>query len=201
VAVRFALSLGAFIVVVGLYFLLVHTNPPKPPPAAVLARGGCADRTFPNLGGKHVSSGKPSAYRVRYSSAGSKEAHGATVVYNSFPPTSGPHYFVPAIWGEYSRPLVEIQAVHNLEHGGVIVQYGAGVPAATVARMRTWYASSPDGLLLAPLPRLGKRIALTAWTNRALCTRFDDRAFSDYRDAFRGRGPERFSVSSLKPGS
>ena len=49
--------------------------------------------------------------------------------------------------------------------------------------------------------KLGDKIALTAWTQLATCTRFDEKAFSAFRDAFRGKGPERFPVSSLKPGT
>ena len=62
--------------------------------------------------------------------------------YKSFPPTSGAHYFQPAIWNAYEAPLVLVQEVHNLEHGGVVIQYGKDVPPAesfaiSTARTRT----------------------------------------------------------------
>jgi hypothetical protein len=94
----------------------------------------------------------------------------------------------------------EIAAVHNLEHGGVIVQYGSGVPATAVASLRRFVAASPNGMLMAPLPKLGQEIALTAWTYRAMCTRFDRTAFALFRDTFRFKGPERFPASALAPG-
>ena len=83
-------------------------------PAKKLVAAGCTFKTYPDLGAKHVQS------------------LDANVKYNSFPPTSGPHYFRPAIWGSYNEPLALVQEVHNLEHGGVIVQYGNRVPQATV---------------------------------------------------------------------
>jgi hypothetical protein len=66
-------------------------------------------------------------------------------------------------------------------------------------------------MLAFPLPKLGNRIALVAWTQKpgesrgqgriAECTRFDQSAFKAFRDAFRGKGPERFPVDRLRPGS
>ena len=49
--------------------------------------------------------------------------------WNTSPPTSGPHNSTPAICGAYTAPLIQAQVVHNLEHGGVFVQYGEDVPA------------------------------------------------------------------------
>jgi hypothetical protein len=193
-----ALGLGA-----ALYVVTRKHAPPKPPSAAVLARGGCSLKGFPSLGGKHVSGSRPpAAYRIRYAPMQSigKNPNGRVVTYNSFPPTSGPHYPQWTIWGRYSEPVLEIQAVHNLEHGGVIIQYGRDVPPATVAALRRFYESSPNGMLLAPLPALGSKIVLTAWTYLLTCKRFDETDFKVFRDTFRFEGPERFPASALAPG-
>ena len=56
-------------------------------------------------------------------------------------------------------------------------------------------------MLLAPLPKLGTKIAITAWQRLATCSRYDEKAYAAFRDAFRGKGPEPFPVSSLTPGS
>jgi hypothetical protein len=58
------------------------------------------------------------------------------------------------------------------------------------------------------------KIYLTAWTVDikngnitegqnviATCPRFSEKAFSAFRDEFRGTGPERFPVSTLTPGT
>src|SRR5262249_59233582 len=43
--------------------------------------------------------------------------------YNSTPPTSGPHLPYIASWGIYTEPIPDQLQVHNLEDGGVLVQY------------------------------------------------------------------------------
>jgi hypothetical protein len=124
----------------------------------------------------------------------------ADVDYETDPPTSGSHYFLPAVWGIYERPINQVQAVHNLEHGGIVIQYGDDVPDADIQRITEFYNDDPNGLLVAPLPRLGDQIALTAWTHLAKLPRFDQEAFEAFRDAYRGKGPEPFETEDLQPG-
>lgn len=122
--------------------------------------------------------------------------------YNSFPPSSGPHYEQPAPWNYYSIPVdAQTRLVHNLEHGGVVIQWGSQVSPATVQRLRTFWQDDPNGLVLAPLPKLGDSIALTAWGHVAKCARYDEPALAAFRDAYRGKGPEKIPVSALTPGS
>jgi hypothetical protein len=148
-----------------------------------LAAAGCTAQTFPAMGRQHVEQLKK----------GFK--------YNSDPPTSGPHHPTPAIWNVYDTTVEQFRLVHNLEHGGLIVQYGDEVPQATVQQIVGWYRADPNGIIVAPLPRLGDTIALTAWTHLASCPRFDEKAFDEFRDTYRGRGPERIPVEALQPGS
>jgi hypothetical protein len=140
--------------------------------------------------------------------------------YNSFPPTSGPHHSQWVIWNVYDKPVPQINLVHNLEHGGVAVQYGSQVPKATVDQIVAWYSEDPTGIVVASLPALGKRIALTAWTAEydgdptnpssrithsegrlAMCPTFDEDAFSEFRDDYRYNGVERFEPENLQPGT
>ncbi len=44
-------------------------------------------------------------------------------IWNSRPPTSGPHSPGIANWGEHSETVPEWNQVHNLEDGGVIMHY------------------------------------------------------------------------------
>ena len=48
--------------------------------------------------------------------------------YNSDPPTSGPHLPYIAPWGVHTRSIVRELQVHNLEDGGVVVQYNCDCP-------------------------------------------------------------------------
>ncbi len=178
---------GGAIGVVILVLILTHGNKSKAGLDSVaiteLAAAGCVYHNYPSEGRHHVGS------------------LDAKVPYKTFPPTSGTHYYIPAKWGLYTVPLVLVQEVHNLEHGGIIIQYGDKVPQSTIDQLSAFYNSSPDAMLLAPLPKLGAKIAISAWTQLATCARFDEKAYAAFRDAFRGHGPERFPVSSLTPGS
>jgi uncharacterized protein DUF3105 len=120
--------------------------------------------------------------------------------WNSFPPTSGRHYYQPLIFGQYTEPVPEIRAVHNLEHGAVIVQYGDKVSKSNVAAITAWYRKDPNAVLVAPLPKLGKKVALSAWTRWAMCTGFNEKAANEFRSAFRYKAPEHFPPSYLNPG-
>jgi hypothetical protein len=137
---------------------------------------------------------------------------GTSDEWNTDPPTSGPHYQVPAVWGIYDEPVNQAQLVHNLEHGGVAIQYGNDVPAATVAQLKTFAQENSRGTVLAPYPSLGDQITLGAWVTPdasrpddgtgylAKCSSFDQAAFAAFLDAYQFRGPERFPPDTLLPG-
>ena len=98
------------------------------------------------------------------------------------------------------RGHVFIQLVHNLEHGAIVIQYGKEVSKADVSKISDFYRSDPTALVVAPLPTLGNKIALTAWTHLGTCTRFSESAFKGFRDACRYHGPEHFPPAALQPG-
>lgn len=167
--------------------------------ASAMEAGGCQLKTVPAQVGNHTAA----------------ENATSNPKWNTDPPTSGPHFEIPAVYGEYDTPLKPAQFVHNLEHGAVFVLYGPKVPAATIQQLRDFYQEDTTGMLLAPYPKLGDKIALGAWTvpddfepggtngtaYLATCTKFDEDAFSTFRDELRFRGPERFPPDSLQPGS
>jgi len=137
---------------------------------------------------------------------------GTSPKWTTSPPTSGPHFGQPAIWGSFKEPLLQAQVVHNLEHGGVYMQYGPGVPKATVDQLQSFYDKNRNGTLLAPLPTLGSKIAIGAWTTKdgksddgtvylAKCTNFDEDAYAAFFAANQFKGPERHSMNTMLPGS
>jgi hypothetical protein len=119
---------------------------------------------------------------------------------NSVPRSSGPHAPDTLIYGFYTETVPELNAVHNLEHGAVIIWFGPQVPQATINQINELYTDDPNGLIVAQHPRLGDDIALVAWRQVARCTRFDEDATEEFIDAFRGKGPEEFEISDLQPG-
>jgi hypothetical protein len=199
------LVLGAVVLaaVVGgvAFFLLRGGESTEESVAEAMRAAGCEYRTLPGLAaGNHISD--PDATPEEW---------------NSFPPTSGPHFGQWVIWGDYEEPVRLAEAVHNLEHGGIVMYYGDEVPDDQVAAVRRFYREDPTAMLLSPLPRLGNEIALTAWyaetqegedqlagTSQGIlaqCTAFDENAFETFRDAYRFQGPERIPPESLEPGS
>lgn len=122
------------------------------------------------------------------------------VKHNSFPPTSGSHFQLPAVFGIYEQPLNQLRVLHNLEHGGIAIQYGSRVPESTVTQISDFYRDDANGMIVGPLPRLGDKVAITAWTHIATCTQFNSDAFTTFRDAYRYKGPERFPKDALQPG-
>jgi Protein of unknown function (DUF3105) len=144
------------------------------------------------------------------------------VRYATFPASSGIHNPTTSIWGNYRLPVDPRQAVHNLEHGGIAIWYGPDISAADRGALDRFYDEDEFGMIISPIedpyPRvvypkhkkLGSDIALSVWTGNAdtgvntayiaRCPRFNEKAFTAFRDAFRGRGPERFPVSQMVPG-
>jgi hypothetical protein len=161
---------------------------------AVGGSGNCVRETFPALEAGHVAE-LPKGYE-----------------YNSIPASSGLHDPTAAIWSLYDRPVPQTRLVHNLEHGGVIVEYGSEVSDETVAQLADWYQQDARGLIVAPLapeleteaPALADKVVLTAWSHQMRCTGVDESAFGGFLDDFRGPqgdNPEKFPLDALQPGS
>ena len=162
----------------------MHPRPRRPALRQPRTPHWCTQETFPSQGRQHVDELEEG------------------FEYNSFPPTSGPHDPQPAIWNIYDEPPGERHLLHSLEHGGIAVQYGDGVPDATVAAIRTWYEQSDrKGIIVAPLPDLGDKVALTAWTHLATCPGFEPKATDAFVELYRYKGPERLPLESMVPGA
>ena len=149
-----------------------------------------------------------------------------SVTYSTYPPVSGRHYVDYAIWGNYTQEVDPRQAVHNMEHGAVVIWVGPQVSETERQQISDFYDESSNALLVTPIEDTatgvtypkhappGSKIYLTAWTVEikngkivkgtdviATCPRFSLKAFRAFRDEFRGKAPERFPVSTLTPGT
>ena len=119
-------------------------------------------------------------------------AIGAThLEYNSNPPTSGPHYEVPAKWGIYQTELPDEQLVHNLEHGGIWISYkdideGTKTALAEIAK-------SGLKIILAPRARNDAPIVLTSWGRVQKFQVFDKEAILNFIKANTNKSPEPFA--------
>jgi hypothetical protein len=107
--------------------------------------------------------------------------------YNSDPPTSGPHLGYLAPWGVHTRPIPKELQVHNLEDGGVLVQYHCPDGCADlVQKLEAIVKRYPSQVILAPYPGMKHRIALTAWTRLDAFDDFDEGRIVRFIRAYRG---------------
>jgi hypothetical protein len=123
-------------------------EPPPPaitPPPAVTEKIGTREAPQP---GTHVGSGT----RVQYA---------------SLPPTSGSHWDLPhAGWGVKDTAQDDERVVHNLEHGGIVINY-KGLSPDDLANLKTLVRRFTGGeyrkVMLRPYDRMDNGIVLTAW--------------------------------------
>jgi len=93
--------------------------------------------------------------------------------YDTTPPTSGCHQDSwERRWGVHESPIVPETQVHNLEHGGVLVQYRQeaipGLSNDYIEDLTLFIEELRENnryckVILAPYPDLPQTIALTAW--------------------------------------
>jgi len=105
--------------------------------------------------------------------------------YNSVPPTSGPHLPYLAPWGVHTRPIAAELQVHNLEDGGVLVQYSCECPEL-VAKLQAIVRKYDRHVILAPYPTMKSRIALTAWTRIDTLEDLDEGRVIRFVERYRG---------------
>ncbi len=121
--------------------------------------------------------------------------------YGTNPPTSGDHIEPPLQQadGAYSEFPEPVRFVHSLEHGRVEVQYAPDLPARDQLALKGVFDESPPGMLLFPNPEMPYEVAATAWTQLIGCDRYEGAAtldaIRDFRDAYRGQGPEDVPLS------
>lgn len=170
--------------------------------AAAMRAAGCTFRSV-----------EPQAFRPNHADVPTLSS---PVRWSTDPPAAGAHYGETAIWGFYRTPLNPRNVVHNEEHGGVVLWFGPRTPAATVDELERFYAEDPNAMLGTVYPKLGRKVAITAWTidnprnyfqdgnlgvgRVAVCPTFNANAFTSFRDAFRGKGPEAIPPRLNRPG-
>ncbi len=107
--------------------------------------------------------------------------------YNSDPPTSGPHLPSIARWGIHERPIPKELQVHNLEDGGVLVQYNcdrANQECRELVDKLAKIVRRYNHAILAPYPGVSQKIALTAWTRIDKFNEFDEKRIVRFIDAY-----------------
>lgn len=133
-------------------------------------------------------------------------ANGTTgITYKSNPPTSGTHWETPTEWGVYraGQPgvygitLSPSQAIHNLEHGGIVIWYQPDqITPDDLLKLtnfvRTQIGGSRFKYILAPWSGtdFGHPIAVTAWNWRLYLDGANSDAIKQFSDAHYETAPE-----------
>jgi hypothetical protein len=138
---------------------------------------------LPDEGNTHVSNSTPVQYRTT-------------------PPTSGNHNPVPISDGAYTTPMsanpqtngMNIRdEVHSMEHGRIEIHYKPSLPESEQLALKGVFDQNPDGMLLYPDPNMPYDVAVTAWTEMAVCPHYNPLVLDvirNFRDTYRGNGPE-----------
>lgn len=154
--------------------------------AAAAAAAGCVLLNPPSEGRLHVT---------------------GSVRYHTNPPSSGPHYPLPAHDGIYdpgTTPRKE-QLVHALEHGRIEIQYRPGADLRTIGELQSLVIefsrrdADPRVLLFENTTGMPYGVAAVAWTHILGCP--DVRpvtldAIRDFRRAYDLKAPEPFYVDA-----
>jgi hypothetical protein len=134
---------------------------------------------------------------VRAPSDNSHVPEGTTVTdYSTDPPTSGRHWGSVAPWGVHSEPVPNELQVHNLEHGGIVMQYNCEDCPEIQAELERIAESCSVKLLTAPRPGMEHTIAVTAWERILTMETLDVERINSFIDAYADRGPERLPSES-----
>jgi hypothetical protein len=122
--------------------------------------------------------------------------------YNSNPPTSGWHYANWEKWGVHTDPIPAGLQIHNLEHGGIMVQYNCpdGCPEL-VEQLKGIVDRYRAKVILAPYPDMDTRIALTAWTWIDQFDEFDEARIRAFIDTHINCGPEYIPEGGMARGT
>ena len=172
---KYGIILGVLLFILGGgYLLSKESSKPKP------------GISVPSLGNKHIQN--------------ITDAHDP---YNSLPPTSGTHVSNKAKWGINDEPIPDELQIHNLEDGGVVIQYNctpqndlqnSPTPGdnstnncdTLVNNLKGIVKKYSDKVLVAPYPKLDTRIALTAWTRIDKFNDYDEKRILDFIKAYKG---------------
>ncbi|HEY7667397.1 MAG TPA: DUF3105 domain-containing protein [Actinomycetota bacterium] len=163
-AYRRAITITAVgVVAIGVFWWFNRAAAPRPIPEAAIRSAEAAGCTT-------VETPLDSAPANQHLQAGQ------SYTYDQHPATSGWHDPSPLPLDPkvYDSPINETNAVHNLEHAGVIVYYqdtgDAALSTDAVDRLATLVNGSTN-VLMAPYPDLpeGQGMALTAWNKLQTC--------------------------------
>jgi hypothetical protein len=117
--------------------------------------------------------------------------------YNSDPPTSGNHWPVTAPWGISAEPVDDELLVHNLEHGGIVIEYDCPEGCQDVVdQLNALVSPYPVKLVLAPRANMKHMIAVTAWSRLLTMDELNLDQINAFIDVYIDQGPEKIQTET-----
>ncbi len=123
-------------------------------------------------------------------------AEGSKTYGGAIPPTSGDHG-QPVPWQVYTQEVPDMNLVHNMEHGGIVVTYRPDLPADQLAKITSLFSKpfsrekfSPTKALVAPRAANESPIILSSWTRSMTFDRYDEEKMVEYYLRNIGKSPE-----------
>jgi hypothetical protein len=118
------------------------------------------------------------------------------VTYKHNPPHSGEHYQVPADWGFYDKQQPDVQTVHNLEHGHIVITW-KGLSKDDQKLLHDAWDKNQYHLLVEPRDKTPKAgVYYTAWAVQLYCKHPSKEALQYMIDNYRDQGPELFTTDT-----
>jgi hypothetical protein len=175
----------AVIVIVAVVFAILSERQERDDPVGVpAAEAGCDEvEEFDAQEGQHIQEGTPHA------------------PYNSDPPSSGPHYEIPADTDFYSSALEPERVVHNMEHSQIVIWYSPTLEDDEKDQIEEIVDDERLATVAMPYEVGDAGYVLTAWLAGAeegsngtgvlqRCERVSQAAVNEFREQYQGKGPE-----------
>lgn len=123
-------------------------------------------------------------------------AEGTSVtIYNSNPPTSGPHWPRPAEWGFYDKQIADEQLVHNLEHGGIWISYKSKNKELQEA-LRGLAQKYPNAVIATYRPENDAQISVVSGGRLIKLAQYDEELVQEFIQANVNNAPEPLADAS-----
>lgn len=123
-------------------------------------------------------------------------AEGTKMYGGGIPPTSGPHAS-PVPWQVYNQEVPDLNLIHNLEHGGIVISYRPDLPPDQIAKIKALFAApysrkgfSPIKAVVAPRAANESPIIISSWTRNMKLDSYNEEKMVDYYLRNIGKSPE-----------
>jgi|AntRauTorcE11897_2_1112592.scaffolds.fasta_scaffold33923_2 hypothetical protein len=113
---------------------------------------------------------------------------GEPQTYNSNPPTSGPHAG-PAPWGFNAEEIPDINAIHNIEHGGIWISY-KNLDDDAIATLGEIARANSASLIVGPREANDTNIAVASWGRLMKLDAVDEERINEFIRQNKNKSPE-----------